>query len=278
MSEQCQPILVSVAVDREAGRALLDDQQADAPVRPGPPVRTAVVTKSARTPQVMKVLVAVDDEVVAVAAAARSSGCAATSDPPSGSVIASEPISSPASVGRTNRSTRSGVPRAAMWGSAMPPVNSAAISPLDAPGLEASPRAARPSRAGRRPRRRPPRGTRRRAAPASPPRGAARAAPRRRPPTPGGAARPRADELGGHRAQRSRSSALTAALLGSPPCRDRAHSPSPLACGSKRVDAATPVAEQALDDHVDRAEVGQQVHLDVEVGGLRQQGADPDSG
>ena len=58
---------------------------------------------------------------------------AATSEPPSGSVIARAPIFSPASVGRTNRSTRSGSPDAAMCGSAIPPVNSAAISPLDAP-------------------------------------------------------------------------------------------------------------------------------------------------
>ena len=57
----------------------------------------------------------------------------ATSEPPPGSVTASEPIISPASVGRTNRSTRSACPCAAMCGSAMPPVNSAAISPLDAP-------------------------------------------------------------------------------------------------------------------------------------------------
>ena len=48
--------LVSDAVDGEAGRALLDDEQAEPPW-PGPPVRTAVVTKSARTPEVMKVLV-----------------------------------------------------------------------------------------------------------------------------------------------------------------------------------------------------------------------------
>ena len=75
---------------------------------------------------------AVDDVVVAVADAPWCGG-AATSEPPPGSVTASEPISSPASVGRTNRSTRSACPVAAMCGSAMPPVNSAAISPLDAP-------------------------------------------------------------------------------------------------------------------------------------------------
>ena len=56
MSEQCQPILASAPVDGEAGRALLDDQQADRRACPGPPVRTAVVTKSARTPLVMNVL------------------------------------------------------------------------------------------------------------------------------------------------------------------------------------------------------------------------------
>ena len=53
---------------------------------------------------------AVDDVAVAVAAAPWCAG-RATSEPPPGSVIASDPIVSPARVGRTNRSTRSALPR-----------------------------------------------------------------------------------------------------------------------------------------------------------------------
>ena len=115
----------------------------------------------------------------------------ATSEPPPGSVTASEPIISPASVGRTNRSTRSGEPCAARCGSAMPPVNSAAISPLDAPGLEDRlldrDRVEQVAALA---------ADRLREADAEQPllrggRGAARAAPRRRPPTPAGAAPPR---------------------------------------------------------------------------------------
>ena len=54
-------------------------------------------------------------------------------------------------------------------------------------------------------------------------------------------------------------------------CRDRAHSPNPLACGSNRVEAATPSAQQPVDHDVDPTEVGQRVHLDVEVAGLGEQ-------
>ena len=53
--------------------------------------------------------------------------------------------------------------------------------------------------------------------------------------------------------------------------RARSHSPSALACGSRRVDDATPSPEQAVDHDVDAAEVGQRVDLDVEVGRLGQQ-------
>ena len=42
------------------------------PPCPGPPVRTAVVTKSARQPEVMNVLAPVDDVVIAVAHGARA--------------------------------------------------------------------------------------------------------------------------------------------------------------------------------------------------------------
>ena len=68
VSEQCQPIFSSRRVDGEPGRAVSIDQQARSPACPGPPVRTAVVTKSARTPLVMNVFDAVDHVVVAVAA------------------------------------------------------------------------------------------------------------------------------------------------------------------------------------------------------------------
>ena len=57
----------------------------------------------------------------------------ATSDPPSGSVMPSEPMSSPASVGRTKRSIRSWLPECTMCGSAMPCVNRLAITPPEAP-------------------------------------------------------------------------------------------------------------------------------------------------
>ena len=81
------------------------------PAAPGPPVRTAMVTKSARTPLVMKVLV--PSTTYASPSRLAVVRMAATSDPPSGSVIASAPILSPASVGRTKRSTRSALPDAA---------------------------------------------------------------------------------------------------------------------------------------------------------------------
>ena len=196
----------------------------------------------------------------------------ATSEPPPGSVIASEPIVSPASVGRTNRSTRSALPCAAMCGSAMPPVNSPAISPLDAPasnipswqvdGVEQvaalaadllGERDAEQPLLARRP-------------------GAARAGSCRRPPTPGGAAPPR----GGRTRRPARGSRKLAHRRSSWTCttRERTHSPSPLACGSNRVEAATPSPSRPRIDHVDRAEVGQHVDLDVEVARLGDQLAD----
>ncbi len=130
MSEQCQPIFAS---DRSTVKPGVprSTTSSERPAWPGPPVRTAVVTKSARTPEVMKVLAPLTTKWSPSRRAVVR--MPATSDPPSGSVTASEPTSSPASVGRTNRSTRSGLPEAARCGSAMPEVNSAAISPDAAP-------------------------------------------------------------------------------------------------------------------------------------------------
>ncbi len=75
-----------------------------------------------------------------------------------------------------------------------------------------------------------------------------------------------AHELGAH---------ITDVAHASPSCtwtsRERTHSPSPLACGSNRVDAATPSPSRPADQHVDRAEVRQHVDLDVEAGRLRHQ-------
>ena len=130
VSEQCQPIFgrarstVNPAVP-------FSTTSSEMPAAPGPPVRTATVTKSARSPLVMKVLV--PSTTYASPSRRAVVRMAATSEPPSGSVIARAPIFSPASVGRTNLSTSAGPPDAAMCGSAIPPVNSAAINPLDAP-------------------------------------------------------------------------------------------------------------------------------------------------
>ena len=63
---------------------------------------------------------------------------------------------------------------------------------------------------------------------------------RRRPPTPAGAAPPRGARTRAAVSRSARRSAVTAAPPRSSTCRDRSHSPSPLACGSNRVDAATP--------------------------------------
>ena len=52
MSEQSQPILSSLRDTVKPG-VPLSTTSSDTPPWPGPPVRTAVVTKSARTPEVM---------------------------------------------------------------------------------------------------------------------------------------------------------------------------------------------------------------------------------
>ena len=55
MSEQCQPILRNARVTVKPGVSV-STTRIEMPPWPGPPVRTAVVTKSARTPEVMNVL------------------------------------------------------------------------------------------------------------------------------------------------------------------------------------------------------------------------------
>ena len=95
-------------------------------------MRTAVTTKSARTPEVMfRVLGTVDDVVVAVAdrAGAQMPDIAAAA----GSVIAREPIICPARVGRAHRSICAGSPATIMCGNAIPCVNSDAYTPPAAP-------------------------------------------------------------------------------------------------------------------------------------------------
>ncbi len=55
MSEQCQPIFFSARSTVKPAIPFSITSKLT-PACPGPPVRTAVVTKSARTPLVMKVL------------------------------------------------------------------------------------------------------------------------------------------------------------------------------------------------------------------------------
>lgn len=54
VSEQCQPILSSLRVTVNPG-VPRSTTSSDSPCAPGSPVRTTVVTKSARQPEVMKV-------------------------------------------------------------------------------------------------------------------------------------------------------------------------------------------------------------------------------
>ena len=172
----------------------------------------------------------------------------ATSDPASGSVTASEPISSPASVGLTYRSTRSVSPDATMCGSAMPWVNSADSSPLEAPAYSIS--SARvvlstmsppepPTEVGN-------------ATPSSPACAARRCSERGTSPsashcsrcgTTSRSVKSRASRRNATRSGVVQTSALTrppAARSGCRRSRARNHSPRPLACGSCRVEAATP--------------------------------------
>ena len=55
VSEQCQPIFASDRSTTKPG-VPFSTTSSETPPWPGPPVRTAVVTKSARTPEVMNVL------------------------------------------------------------------------------------------------------------------------------------------------------------------------------------------------------------------------------
>ena len=130
MSEHSQPILSSLRDTVKPG-VPLSTTISEIPCAPASPVRTAVTTKSARTPDVMYVFAPLTTywspsrfAVVRIPA---------TSEPPSGSVIASEPISSPARVGRTQRSICAGSPAATMCGNEIPEVNRPAKTPPDAP-------------------------------------------------------------------------------------------------------------------------------------------------
>ena len=131
-----------------------------------------------------------------------------------------------------------------MCGSAMPPVNSAAAEAGGPAGLEER-LLRRPSRAASRPGRRPPRGTRRRAALPWRRRGAATR----------GTSRASSHSWRCGRRPRARTNVRVASsqrlllrltrttsqqLLRDVTSRERSHSPSALACGSKRVLAATP--------------------------------------
>ena len=130
MSEQSQPILASLRLTVNPGVPRSTTSRLT-PRAPGPPVRTAVVTKSARVPLVMNVLApSTTNSSPSRTARVRS---APTSEPASGSVTPSDPMSSPARVGRTNRSIRSLSPEATMCGRAIAWVNSAASSPEEAP-------------------------------------------------------------------------------------------------------------------------------------------------
>ena len=200
----------------------------------------------------------------------------ATSEPPPGSVTASAPIISPARVGPDEPVDQVGVAAAAMCGSAMPPVNSAAISPLDAPASNIASCSVDASRAGRRPRRRPPRGTRRRAGPARRPSGAARAGSRRRPPTPGGAARPR----GARTPRRSPAEPRARAHKQAPPgsCTHAASAATrraPWPAGRTAWTRRRPGRAGRGSTTLTAAEVGQHVDLDLEVGRLGHQLAHP---
>ena len=84
-----------------------------------------------------------------------------------------------------------------------------------------------------------------------------------------------ADELGRGRPQRV---ALLGSFTAGPPgCathRERSHSPSPLACGSNRVDAATPWPSRPWTTTLTAPRLGSSADVDVEVGRLGQQLAD----
>ena len=244
------------------------------PCAPASPVRTAVTTKSAAHRRGDVGLRAVDRR----SRRRRASAVVrmpATSEPPSGSVIASEPISSPSSVGRTHRSIWSGSPAATMCGSEMPEVNSAGehaagrarvvhllgeherVDRVAAPAADrSSGRTARAARA-----RRPARCSSRGSSPArshSSRCGSTSALTKRRP----------------SRAARAAPGWRTGQLTAAPPgCRRRASAATrrpPWPAGRAGRWRRRP-RRAALDDEVQRAQVGQHVPRDRQVRGLGQQ-------
>ena len=87
------------------------------PPAPSPPVRTAVVKKSARIPDVMNVFSPVTTKWSPSRVATVRN--AETSEPPEGSVMASAAIRSPASTGGSTRAFSSGLPNSETSG---PPI------------------------------------------------------------------------------------------------------------------------------------------------------------
>lgn len=130
MSEQSQPIFSSLRETVKPG-VPRSTTMSEIPWAPASPVRTTVVTKSARQPEVMKVLA----PLMTYSSPSRTAvvRIPATSEPPSGSVTASEPILAPSSVGLTQRSICTGSPAAAICGTAIPQVNSEANRPPEPP-------------------------------------------------------------------------------------------------------------------------------------------------
>src|SRR5699024_10447331 len=118
VSEHHQPIFCKGGATSKPAKSLsmISKLMSSCPVPS--PVRTAVVTKSARTPEVMNVFA----PETRYSSPSRTALVVmlATSLPPPGSVMPSEPISSPSRVGRTYRSIWSAFPPAAIWGTAMP--------------------------------------------------------------------------------------------------------------------------------------------------------------
>ena len=97
------------------------------PLAPGPPVRTATVSQSARRPEVMKVFSpSMTQWSPSMRAVVRSR---ATSEPPPGSVMASAAMASPASTAGTMRCCSAGWACSTMGGRPMLWEKRLAISP-----------------------------------------------------------------------------------------------------------------------------------------------------
>ena len=102
VSLQRQPILSSLRVTANPGVSV-GTAISDTPAAPGPPVRAATTTWSARVADVMYVLA----PLITTSSPSRTAWVRrlATSEPPSGSVTPKDATISPARTGRTNRSS-----------------------------------------------------------------------------------------------------------------------------------------------------------------------------